>query len=136
MKTIPNRPRAPKPVPTISRDSMRILGERAGRDSLKDLEGCVDPAAAFEGWRAHCCAELVEEHKDHEDFAGLLTVWERAFDSIQPPGLAPKEMELLKAYRLADERGRESILSNALSQAEDWPRYTFSVPCPTNAGAS
>lgn len=120
----------------VSRASMRILGEKAGGNSLEDLEGRVAPAFAFEGWRAHCLAEIAEEHSDHADLAGLIAAWELGFDSVQPLSLAPKEMELLKAYRLADERGRESILCNALSQAEDWPRHTFAVPCPTNAGAA
>lgn len=120
----------------ISRDSMRDRGAIAGRDSFADLEGCFNPAAAFEGWRAHCLAELVEEHGGHADFAGLATAWEMGFDSVQPLGLTPKEMELLKAYRLADERGRESVSRNALSQAEDWPRYTFSAPLPKVGGAA
>lgn len=136
MKSISKNPHAPKPAPTISRDSMRILGEKAGRDSLEDLDGCVDPAIAFAGWRSHCRAELVEEHKDHADAAGLVTVWELSFDSAQPLGLAPKEVELLEAFRLADERGRESIHVHALSQAEDWPRHTFSSPCQTGGAAS
>lgn len=119
----------------LTREGMRILGEKMGNDALKDLEGCFDPAIAFAGWRAHCRDELVEEHKDHADVAGLITAWELGFDSVQPLGLAPKEMELLKAFRLADERGRESILQYATSMAEDWPRYTFSVPRPTNGGA-
>lgn len=127
---------AKKSLPVVSRDSMRILGEKAGRDSLKDLKGCVDPAAAFEGWRAHCRAELAEEHKDQVDLANLLTVWERAFDSVQPLGLTPKEMELLKEYRLADERGRQSILCSARGQAEDWPRYTFAAPHLPTTGAA
>lgn len=128
MKAISNKSTALKPGFTISRESMGILGEKAGRDALKDLRGCVDPAAAFEGWRAHCRADLVEEHKDHPDVAGLVTAWEKGFDSVQPLGLAPKEMALLNAYRLTDERGRKSIYDNAMGQAEDWPRYTFSVP--------
>lgn len=119
-----------------TRDSVRILGEKAGRDALKDLRGCFDPVVAFEGWRDHCRAELVEECKDHTDLANLLTAWERAFDSVQPLGLAPKEMELLKAYRLADDRGRESIIEKAVNQAEDWPRYTFSSPSQTAGAAS
>ncbi len=127
---------ATKSLPAVSRESMGILGEKAGRDALKDLKGCVDPAAAFEGWRAHCRAELVEEHKDHPDVAGLVTAWEKAFDSVPPLGLAPKEMELLKAYRLADDRGRESIVDKAVSAAEDWPRYTFSSPSQTAGAAS
>lgn len=119
----------------VSRKSMRILGQKAGRGALKDLRRCFDPAETFEGWRAHCRAELVDEHKDHADVAALITSWELGFDSIQPLGLAPKEMELLKAFRLADERGRESILQYATSMAEDWPRYTFTVPCEAS-GAS
>jgi hypothetical protein len=121
---------------SLTREGMRILGEKMGNDALKDLEGCVDPAIAFAGWRAHCRDELAEEHKDHIDLPNLITAWEKAFDSVQPLGLAPKEMELLKAYRLADERGRDLICDMALGQAEDWPRYTFSVPCQTDAGAA
>lgn len=120
----------------VTRSSMRGLGEKAGRESLKDLEGCVDPAAAFEGWRAHCRAELVEEHKNHVDLAGLVTAWELGFDSVQPLGLAPKEMEVLKAFRLADARGRESIHDYALGQAEDWPRHTFAAPHLPTPGAA
>ncbi|MFC0132003.1 hypothetical protein CR105_16080 [Massilia eurypsychrophila] len=118
----------------VTRSSMRTVGEQAGRDSLANLEGCVDPATAFEGWRAHCLAELVDEHKEHPDFAGLVTAWELGFDSVQPLGLTTKEMKLLKAYRLSDGRGRESIRSDAQSQAEDWPRYTFEVPLPKVGG--
>lgn len=120
----------------ILRDSMRNRGAIAGRVSFADLEGCFNPAAAFEGWRAHCLVELAEEHGGHPDFAGLTTAWEMGFDSVQPLGLTPKEMELLKAYRLADERGRQSIVEKAVSQAEDWPRYTFSSPCQTEGAAS
>lgn len=124
------------PAEAVTRDSMRILGQKAGRDSLDDLDGCVDPAAAFEGWRAHCRAELAEERRGHADFAGLVTSWELGFDSVQPLGLAPKEMDLLKAFRLADERGRESIYDYALGQAEDWPRYTFDAPLPKIGGGA
>lgn len=127
---------ATKSLPAVSRESMRILGEKAGSDALKDLEGCVDPAVAFEEWRAHCRAELVEEYEGRVDLADLLTVWGRAFDSVQPLGLAPSEMGLLKAYRLADDRGRESILCSARGQAEDWPRYTFAVPLSSTPGAA
>ena len=122
--------------PEIARNSMRILGEKAGRDALKDLEGCVDPAVAFEGWRDHCYAELAEEYAGHVDLPDLLTVWSRARDSVQPLGLTQKESDLLKAYRLSDDRGRESIRRNAQSQAEDWPRYTFKVPCPADASVA
>ena len=122
--------------PEIARNSMRILGEKAGRDALKDLEGCVDPAVAFEGWRYHCYAELAEEYAGHVDLPDLLTVWSRARDSVQPLGLTQKESDLLKAYRLSDDRGRESIRRNAQSQAEDWPRYTFKVPCPADASVA
>ena len=55
-------------------------------------------------------------------------VWGRAFDSVQPLGLTQSEMDLLKAYRLTDDRGRESICDMALGQAEDWPRYVFTTP--------
>jgi hypothetical protein len=120
----------------ISRDTMRALGEKAGSDALNDLEGCINPAVAFEGWRAHCRAELAEEHDGHVNLADLLTVWGRAFDSVQPLGLAPSEMDLLKAYRLADDRGRESILCSARGQAEDWPRYTFDAQHSPTRGAA
>lgn len=130
------KPQAPMASDEISRDSMRDRGAIAARDSLADLEGCVDPAAAFEGWRAHCRAELAEEHSDHADFADLVTAWELGFDSVQPLGLAPKEMEVLKAFRLADARGRESIHDYALGQAEDWPRHTFAAPHLPTPGAA
>jgi hypothetical protein len=120
----------------ITRESMRILGEKSASDFLDDAEGCVNQSVVFVEWRAHCYAEMVEEYKGHVDLTNLLSAWGKGFDSVQPLGLAPKEMELLKAYRLADERGRESIYDNALSQAEDWPRYMFSVPCPTDAGVA
>lgn len=125
----PTQTQCPVDLAEISRDAMRILGESAGRGALKDLDGCVDPAIAFAGWRAHCRAELVKEHSDQADVAGLVTAWDLGFDSVQPLGLAPKEMDLLEAFRLADERGRESICDYATSMAEDWPRYTFTVPC-------
>jgi hypothetical protein len=123
-------------VAPISRDRMRVLGEKSGRDALKDLEGCVDPAIAFEGWRNHCYAELAEQYAGHPDLPDLLTVWRRAFDSAQPLGLTQKESDLLKAYRLSDDQGRESICRNAKSQAEDWPRYTFSVPSEASCGTA
>lgn len=31
------------------------------------------------------------------------------------------EQKLLKSYRLADDRGKASILDHAVSTAEDWP---------------
>jgi hypothetical protein len=129
-----NEPKTKAVLAPISR-SMRILGEQAGNDALKDLEGCVDPAVAFEGWRDHCYAELAAKYAGHVDLADLLTVWGRAFDSVQPLGLAPSEMGLLKAYRLADDRGRDSILCSARGQAEDWPRYTFASPHLPTPGA-
>jgi hypothetical protein len=119
----------------ISRDSMRILGEKSGSDALKDLKGCVDPAIAFEGWRAHCYAELAEQYAGHVDLPDLLTVWSRARDSVQPLGLTQKESDLLKAFRLSDERGHQSIYDYAVSMAEDWPRYTFAVPVESSCGA-
>jgi hypothetical protein len=109
----------------ISRAGVRILGEQAGHDALKNLEGCVDPAVAFEGWRDYCYAELAEQLAGHVDLPDLLAVWSRARDSILPLGLTPKESDLLEAYRLSDERGRQSIDRYAGSMAEDWPRYTF-----------
>jgi hypothetical protein len=115
---------------------MRILGEKSGRYALKDLKGCVDPAIAFEGWRDHCYAELAEKYAGHVDLPDLLTVWGLAFDSAQPLGLTQKESDLLKAYRLSDDQGRESIRRNAQSQAEDWPRYTFSAPSEASCGAA
>jgi hypothetical protein len=117
-----------------ARAKIRALGEQAGRDSLANLEGCSDLATAFEGWRAHCLAELVDEHKGRPDFIALATSWELGFDSILPLGLTPKETAILKAFRLADDRGRESIHCNALSQAEDWPRYTFDAPVGESGG--
>ena len=114
---------------------MRILGEKNGTDAIKNLEGCVDPAIAFEGWRDHCYAELAEQYVDHADLPDLLTAWSRSFDSVQPLGLTPKESALLETYRLSDERGRQSIDDYAESMAEDWPRYTFSVANSTTPGA-
>jgi hypothetical protein len=125
MSSDPSEPATKEACPEITRDSMRILGEQAGKDALKDLEGCFDPAAAFEGWRDHCYAKLAEKYAGHVDLPDLLTVWSRARDSVQPLGLTPKESALLEAYRLSDERGRQSIDDYAVSMAEDWPRYTF-----------
>lgn len=126
---------APSQCP-ITRDSMRILGEKSANDFLACLDGCADPSGALVEWRAHCHAELLEECEGRADCADLLTLWGRAFDSVQPSGLAPKEMELLRAYRLADDRGRESILCSARGQAEDWPRYTFATPHEASGGAA
>jgi hypothetical protein len=123
-----SKPATKDATPAITRDSMRILGEQAGEHALKDLEGCVDPAVAFEGWREHCYAELAEELAGHVDLPDLLTVWARAFDFVQPLGLSPRESDLLKAYRLSDDRGRETLSEAAERMAEDWPRYTFVVP--------
>jgi hypothetical protein len=123
-----SKPAAKTAAPEITRDSMRILGEQAGEHALKDLEGCVDPAVAFEGWRDHCYAELAEEYAGHVDLPDLLTVWSRARDSVQPLGLTQKESDLLKTYRLSDDRGRETLSEAAERMAEDWPRYTFVVP--------
>lgn len=120
----------------ITRDRMRTLGEKSASNFLDNAEGSLNQSAAFVEWRAHCHAEVVEECEGHVDAANLLTVWAKGFDSVQPLGLAPKEMDLLKAYRLADDRGRESILRNAQSQAEDWPRYMFTVPRKPSGGAA
>lgn len=131
-----SKPANEEAAPEITRDSMRILGEQAGEHALKDLEGCVDPAVAFEGWRDHCYAELAEQLAGHVDLPDLLTVWSRARDSVQPLGLSPDESDLLEAYRFSDDRGRESICGKAVSMAEDWPRYTFSVPSEASCGAA
>jgi hypothetical protein len=120
----------------LTRDVMRVLGRKAGAEALKDLEGCVDPAIAFEGWRDHCYSELAEQLAGHVDLPDLLAAWARARDSVQPLGLTQKESALLEAYRLSDERGRQSIEDYAVSMAEDWPRYTFSVLDSTTPGAA
>jgi hypothetical protein len=114
---------------------VRILGEKSANDFLAESKGCVNPSVAFAAWRADCYTAVAEEYEGDVDLANLLTAWGLGFDSVQLLGLAPKEKELLKAYRLADDRGRESIVCSAQGQAEDWPRNTFAVPCPTNTGA-
>ncbi|PIL42357.1 hypothetical protein CR105_24540 [Massilia eurypsychrophila] len=115
---------------------MRVLGEKAGRDALENLVGGSDPADAFEKRRAHRRADLVEESSDHADVAGMVTAWELGFDSVQPLGLTSREMAVLKAFRLADQRGRASIHDYALGQAEDWPRYAFDAPGAESGGGA
>lgn len=133
MKSSTEKPEAQEVMRPITRDSIRILGEESANDFLDNAEGCLNQSVAFMEWRAHCYTEMVQEYEGHVDLANLLTAWEKGFDSVQPLGLTPKEVDLLKAYRLADERGRDLICDVALDQAEDWPRYTFSVPCQTSA---
>jgi hypothetical protein len=120
-----SKPATKEAAPAITRDSMRILGEQAGEHALKDLEGCVDPAIAFEGWRDYCYAELAEQLAGHVDLPDLLAVWSRARDSVQPLGLSAKESALLEAYRLSDDRGRDTLSEAAERMADDWPRYTL-----------
>lgn len=36
--------------------------------------------------------------------------------------LSPEEIALIRYFRQADQRGRESIAEHAQSTAEDWPR--------------
>jgi hypothetical protein len=106
----------------VTRVCMRALGERAANDFLADMDVYPNPDAASVDWRTDCKADIVKEYAGHADLAGLVASWDLGFDSVQPTGLTASEMGMLKAYRLSDDRGRESIYSYARSMAEDWPR--------------
>jgi hypothetical protein len=120
----------------LTRESMRVLGEKSANDFLDNAAGIRDRGVTFAAWREDCYAEIVREYEGHVDLANLLTAWGKGFDSVQPLGPTPKEMDLLNAYRMTDDRGRDLIGNMASGQAEDWPRNTFSVPILTAEGVA
>jgi hypothetical protein len=104
-----------------------------GKRCAQRLGRLCRPCHSVRGMARLLLCRVGRKVRGHVDLPDLHTVWSRAFDSVPPLGLTQKESALLKAYRLSDKRGRDTLSEAAERMAKDWPRYTFVVP-KENAG--